>query len=532
MIDTSIHHRWAEERDVHPYLDPGWREYVGEAGSLPLGLGARRLVPATRYPNPMGDDLPDAIADDGRSVGANVDSLDKALLGPTGVERGLLLFDKGMFAASHPNPYFAAAVVRAINDWNIDQWLRGDERLYGAVLVPRQIPAEGAAEIRRIGPDLKIAGALLAVPSLGRLLGHPIYDPIFEAAAELHLPVILHSGFDALPDTPTGPAGGEPFTFAEYWTTAPLAVVTNVISLITNGVLVRHPDLRVFVVGAGIAWVGGTLMRLDQTWNALRRDVPWVREPPSAYFRRHIRISTYGIERSAALPRLIEATPGLDELLCYGSGFPSWDTLGPDEAAELFRGVARPRSARKRRGLVPVAADGSRARVNAIQCVTNAARCRKRRGVHARQVQGRHHRITLDRRGEQRIGVLRCAQRVPPRARAYLRRWHPLRHPAAMRAGPAQVRSRGPHTTLPVAPLRVRPRRSRALRFYKFSGALATIPGYRGTRQGLRRGQGAPTGECEVSVTPSSRRRVGRGTAAAHACWLSQKRLTKCSRAR
>ena len=41
MIDACIHHRWVADPDVYPYLEDGWRHYVGEprsiAGSSALG---------------------------------------------------------------------------------------------------------------------------------------------------------------------------------------------------------------------------------------------------------------------------------------------------------------------------------------------------------------------------------------------------------------------------------------------------------------------------------------------------------------
>src|SRR5581483_7402439 len=102
MIDACVHHRWASDADVYPYLEPGWREYVGEPNSLPLGLGARRLVPIARYPNPLGEMLP------GTAAGSSVEGLRTALFADERIRRALLLFDRAtMFAPTHPNPYFA-----------------------------------------------------------------------------------------------------------------------------------------------------------------------------------------------------------------------------------------------------------------------------------------------------------------------------------------------------------------------------------------------------------------------------------------
>jgi predicted TIM-barrel fold metal-dependent hydrolase len=208
VIDTCVHHRWEDELEVLEHLDQGWRGYVGTPKSLPGGAGMRQWVPRLQFANPAGEDLPDARDATGASLASSPQRLAAAAVEPRGVERALLLFDRGMFVPAGPNPHLALAMTRAINDWNLDRWLSRDERLFGVVLVPCQTPEEGAAEIRRVGGHERIAAILLATAALGKTLGHPVYDPIFRAAVELGLPLVLHRGGDAVPDTPTGPAGG------------------------------------------------------------------------------------------------------------------------------------------------------------------------------------------------------------------------------------------------------------------------------------------------------------------------------------
>ena len=337
MIDACIHHRWVADTDVHPFVEQGWREYVGEPGSVAGRFGARRLVPLTRYHNPMGDDLQAAMPADGSPAGSNLELLDEQVLAPGAVRRALLVFDRAKFAPSQPNPFFAEAVVRAINDWNAERWLSRDPRLFGAALIPEQVPDAAVKEMRRIAKHPQIAAVTLS-PSIGRLLGHPLYNPIYEAASELGLPVVLHRGIDTMTDAPTGTAAGAPYTFAEYRTLAPLALMTNVMSLVTNGVFARYPKLRFFVVGGGLSWVDSMLLRVDTLWRSLRRDFPWVTEPPSTYFARQVRISTFGMETGSpeTLRRLLELKPHLRDLLCFGSGYPSWDSVTPDQVRELL----------------------------------------------------------------------------------------------------------------------------------------------------------------------------------------------------
>jgi predicted TIM-barrel fold metal-dependent hydrolase len=304
----------------------------------------RNWLPRPRYPNPFGERLDDDAA-------TSLETLRAVRLDPQRIARGLLVFDRAMFVPVNPNPYLAAALVRAINDWNLDRWLHRDERLYGLALVPTQTPDVAAAEIARVGSDPKIAGVLLAAPALGKSLGHPVYDPIYRAAAELELPIVLHRGGDGLLDIPAGPAGGAPLTFAEYNAVAPLAVVTQLVSLIANGVLDKYPSLRMYLIGAGLAWIPSFLLRFEMMIRALRREVPWARRAGADYLEQQVRTSTYGIELDggadddggggAILTRILERHPEFCEWTIYGSGFPSWDTV---EAGDV--GLAFPASAR------------------------------------------------------------------------------------------------------------------------------------------------------------------------------------------
>jgi predicted TIM-barrel fold metal-dependent hydrolase len=333
IIDTCIHHRWPSFGELWEYLAPSWRSYVGSRQS-------ERLFPLNGYPNPAGDDLVSATGPDGRPAGSDPAQLDAQVLGPSGVDRALLVHGvDALMAPAISSPYLGRELARAINNWSIDRWLGTDARLYGAVLVATQTPLDAAAEIRRVGSHPKMAAVVVMSLGTGKLLGHPLNDPIFEAAEELGLPVIVHRGGDAIPDTAVSPAGGQPLTFAEYQTVAPLSVINHVFNLITMGTLTRYPGTKVFIEGAGVSWMAGLVRRMDLTWKAMRKEVPWVTETPSTYFERHFRVGTYGLERhggARVVARMAELRPDFADLICYGSGYPVWDTVSPETVAATF----------------------------------------------------------------------------------------------------------------------------------------------------------------------------------------------------
>lgn len=347
VIDACIHHEIPLYEDLLKHLQSDWRRYVGTPGTGPAGTGALRFFTAFRYPNPDGDYLADAWPDDGTPPGSSLDLLTSQVLGRHNVTRALLMHGpRGMFLPATPNSYLATAAVSALNDWTIAQWLSADDRLHGVVVVPTQNPLDAVAEIRRVGAHPQMAAVLLAAPALGKLFGHPVYHPIYEAAAEYELPLVIHTGGDAVPDLQTGVAGGPPFTFAEYMTVAPLSLWSHTMSMMSHGVLDRYPSLKLFLVGGGISWIPAMIRRMEIEWTALRREIPWAKRPALAYLESQIRVATYGLERGLgrdAAKALAEQNPYFQDLLCYASGYPTWNALQPETIHDVFPPEWHPR---------------------------------------------------------------------------------------------------------------------------------------------------------------------------------------------
>ncbi|PRI10391.1 amidohydrolase family protein [Leucobacter massiliensis] len=340
VIDTAVHHHWASQLDVTDYMDAGWREHLGVPGSLPGGAGAMHILPATAYRRPGGDYIEGSVSDPSAPAASDPERTVAQVFGSGQVSRAILAHDRGMFIPSVPNAYRAAALARAMNEWTAERWFSADDRFFGLIVAANQTPLQAAEEIRRAGAHDRMVGVLMAANGLNKPFGHPAYHPIYEAAAELDLPIVLHAGGDQGADTLTHPtAGGLPATFAEVAALSYSPMMTHVQSMIVQGVFEKYPSLRVFVAGVGVAWIPGLFFRLDVNWRGLRREVPWVRRLPSEYFREHFRIGSWPFDRAPGddgpqrVIRALEAFGGLEDLICYASGFPAWDCDTVDDVA-------------------------------------------------------------------------------------------------------------------------------------------------------------------------------------------------------
>jgi uncharacterized protein len=156
------------------------------------------------------------------------------------------------------------------------------------------------------------------------------WEPLWQAAAEVDLPVHFHSsGFVPSSQKIPPPAhwsrpevrGAD----AARLTTFPL-MPANVLSLmIFSGALERHPKLRIVLGESGIGWIPFILDRMDYEWEDQFRHELDLKLKPSEYWRRQCK-ATFQYDEVGL--RLIDMM-GVETLM-WGSDFPHGDGVWPD----------------------------------------------------------------------------------------------------------------------------------------------------------------------------------------------------------
>jgi predicted TIM-barrel fold metal-dependent hydrolase len=318
FIDTDVHER-AELGSLVPYLEPIWRKYITDFGWQP-----DRVLPYTQYAA-GGLDRSDAKLPDGRPGGSDYELLRKQLLDEYNVDHAILT---GWLDASglHPGwPEFKSALMSAYNDWQIAEWLDRDERLLGSIHVNAHDPIAAAREIDRVGSHPKYVQAMLYIKD--KPFGDPYYHPIYEAVVRNNLTLGLHHSENA----PT--ALGFHRYFIEWHTLVSQVFMSEVVSLIFNGVFDKYPELKVVMIEGGFTYVPHLMSRADQQYKELRSEVPWVKRLPSDIIRQHVRFSTQPTEEMS-LQRFLQLVEWCDsdELFCFSTDYPHWDFDSPWEA--------------------------------------------------------------------------------------------------------------------------------------------------------------------------------------------------------
>lgn len=322
VIDACVHHHWASQQELMEHLPRAWRDYL-----QPSSTHTVPVVPSHSFGRISGSKLTDA----GTPAGSDRVLLCAQVLDAQGVDRAVLTYDTGALIPVHPAQFLGTEMIRAANDWCVDRWLDGgDDRLHSLVLIPNQLPEEAAREIRRVGAHPRMVGVLMGANGSGLLCGHSHYYPIYEAAIELGLPVVLEAGGESNIYTLTHhTAAGPPVTYAEYRILADQSLTSHLGSLVAQGVFERYPDLKVLVMGAGADWLGSTIARFDFKFDSHGREIPWAPRRPSEYLRRSVRITTHPLDADVEpdkLVGLLRTVDGIEDMLVYGSGYPSWDT--------------------------------------------------------------------------------------------------------------------------------------------------------------------------------------------------------------
>lgn len=329
IIDVDVHQRWRRTDELLSRLPARWREYAtGRTGGA-----ATAFVPAgLSYPFHRGvNKRLEAVPEDG--MGTSFELMKTQYLDAyPSVEAVNLTFDIGQEVAQR-NPEYSAALSSAMNDWVVETWLPYDSRLRTVIAVPTELPERAAEEIHRMASQPKVTGVLFAWNAFGKPLGHPVYDPIFRAAHEEGLPLIIHG---AAGETEGGlahtAAGGIPGSRLEWHTLLQQPTLTHLASFVAHGTFEKFPGLKVMVVESGLAWIPNFLWRLDAFTTELRAESDWVRQRPSDYLRQHVKFSTQPFEltpRKEQLIELFEAVGGMEDLLCFSSDYPHWDADDP-----------------------------------------------------------------------------------------------------------------------------------------------------------------------------------------------------------
>jgi len=323
IVDCDIHPTMRSRSELDPWLSQRWRSHLTAYGLQPrvpftTGTQYPKAAPATARR--------DAWPPGGGPPGSDLPFLQAQLLDANDIAIGILT---PLHAAAR-NSDLDAAYCTAVNEWQLEHWVRRDTRLRGSITVSHEDPELAVEEIARRADDRNFVQILLPSKT-NELLGRRRYWPMFAAAQAANLPIAVHvnsvgGGYASTP-------GGWPSYYLQDHHINVHSFQAQIASLALEGVFEKFSRLRFVMIEGGFAWLPALCWRLDQQWARMRDEVPDCKRPPSAYIRENIWFTTQPMEEPEQAEHLRDTLDwiGWDRIM-FATDYPHWDYDDPRHA--------------------------------------------------------------------------------------------------------------------------------------------------------------------------------------------------------
>lgn len=234
-----------------------------------------------------------------------------------GVHGEVIYPSVGMVICNHDDLDYKRACMEAYNLWLAEFCEPYPERLFGVGQTAMRTPEEGIADLESI-KSLGLRGVMM--PGFPGIEDYdsPIYDPFWEAAVDLQLPLSWH-----ILTSREGRARGPKLNSFMSIIRSNQDVIGT---LIFGGVFERHPGLKAVCVEADAGWAPHYMYRMDHAFNRHRY---WLTgtdlsRMPSEYFRENVYLTFQDDWVAFKVAHLMN-----DQRLMWANDFPHSDSTWP-----------------------------------------------------------------------------------------------------------------------------------------------------------------------------------------------------------
>ena len=172
---------------------------------------------------------------------------------------------------------YAVPAARMINDGVAEFVSKHPDRFIPLGTVPMQDGNEAAKELERCMKTLNFKGVEILTNVAGKELSDPAFAPFWKKAEELDALVVIH---------PNGFTEGKRLSrfYFNNIIGNPFETTLALHYLIFDGVLERHPKLKIFAMHGG-GYLGGYSGRIDHAWGARSDCQANLPKPPTHYLK-------------------------------------------------------------------------------------------------------------------------------------------------------------------------------------------------------------------------------------------------------
>jgi predicted TIM-barrel fold metal-dependent hydrolase len=255
-----------------------------------------------------------------------------------GIDAEICFPSLGLWIYALTDPQIELATAQIYNDWNARYFAGHLERFVRCGIVPVRDLKNAQSELKRIAALGFTAAMMPSVAPKGvAKYNDPSWDPVFQAAGEAGVVLVLHTGTGL--ETVVRERG--PGAAVVNYTGQMNDGIESITYLVAGGVLDRNPKAQVAVIECGASWLAALAERMDEVYEA---HAPFVRPklslPPSGIIRRQVKTS-FQHDRACVMARHITG----HEALMWASDYPHAEGTFPHSRkviSELFQGIEIP----------------------------------------------------------------------------------------------------------------------------------------------------------------------------------------------
>ena len=318
---------------------------LGRADSF--GLAPREFIlehtsgGRTNFGRPDRNELPFIRTEVSWDVGARLEDMDRAFVDvnviyPTHVSSYCALNDRG----------FENALYLAYHRWISDFCSQAPKRLKWTYVANLRDSETAALEIRRWAKkDLNLVGVYLSPQGPNNVLldSRSLY-PIYEAAEETDLPVLIHGG-TARPPYGPGTFDLRGAWFLQHALGNPWSGMAAMGAIIGGGVMERFGELRAAIVETSAGWLPSILDRFDSHYALSPQHVPYLKHTPTDVVKggRYF----HGIDTwERTLEGVVEVVG--EDVLIFATDWPHGDTAWPTGVQQVVEWTGLSESAKRK----------------------------------------------------------------------------------------------------------------------------------------------------------------------------------------
>jgi len=207
----------------------------------------------------------------------------------------------GMVLCLHDDIDYKTACFAAYNRWLARFCESNPKRLIGVGQAALRSVEEGIEELKEIA-RLGFRGAMIPGEPHLEDYDHPCYDPFWEAAVELGMPVSFHILTSKADDLMTGRKARGPKINSFMQLVRGNQDIMGMLCF--GGVFERHPELKVVCVEADAGWVPHFTYRMDHAYQRHRfwMETGAIQRLPSEYFYQNIYVTYQDDGAATAYP--------------------------------------------------------------------------------------------------------------------------------------------------------------------------------------------------------------------------------------